>query len=1672
MSSSDNDDFNLFSSNVSFFPEAPSSSDEDEDANEKVGFTKAQQFALQKNDLAVIKLLMKPSLVKAAHDSEGQNSLHLSLGSGTSNSSVIQYLLDCGCDVNKQEAESHHTPLMKLIVQGGQYENEAQSSIAKALINGGANLELTCKVNYNNVLHLICKGIQLGCNQKLIELILEASPNLLQSRNKKGNTPLHILCKQNFTSISNQEKALTNQKELNSIQQKQKEQHFQIQRLQIIKSFQAINKKNGFGMVNLENDNGQEPLHLACIHNGATDVELIKYLINNGSNVNLNDETQGFTPLHYLCCYSGLSLQVLELFKVKNYDFQNITTKKRSNILHLLCRQEKPNCEILRFVIENKLCKIDQLTENQKTEFLLICKQKGLELKHLKLLIEIADCNFNYNDERNRNGLFFICQTLSDLLNNDETKSITGNNNNKITINNEPSFNLQKWIKIFEYLLNKGINVNSVDQQTGLTPLLILCNSSNKKNLLFIKLLLKHGCKIGLTSHYSEYTEIQAVLKQKTININLFTLLIDNGASFKYSKGTAPIFSCFRLILNDEEEDNDEDDDDDKNSEIENPKNDKNENENENENDNRNKNEKKEKENENKNEKEKKNEKENEKENENKNENDNNRNDNKCKREGDQKKKTTKMKNLSVPNEIISRILKLSDNLNQRDGMKNSVLHNLCMRHHLGTNCIDLIKTFINKKVVDINIKGQLDQTALHLISEFENIDPNVVELLCDSGVDVNLIDQDNKTALNILIMNNLQLANVMSSINLILSKGYDLSYCDPVNNENILIQILNKKYSIAKHERQPPWQLIKRLLKDEQLDVQLRCQGGKILHLLCELSLNDQNYECMQICLQRGVDINYYNIMYLTPIMVLLKSKMAIDVKFIQLFLEYKAKLNCLQHVNDELLMNWGGDGHLGRRYYFDMNRCTSALHIFCERSNPESGVLELLLSNYKDINEIDALNGTTALYHHFYSHNNNNNNTIGGTFSTYNYHRTRSYNGHRYYNSQRYAYYNRYHNVNEKDKYLEKVEKMVNYNLIELFLQNGAKTEFPIYLENTNSTSNQYTILSSYLDLFKFDEKMDFDIIKLLIDYGADLNYSDHESEHPFILLANNSNLENKDIIVYFIKKGSNLNYNGNLQGTPFFYICQNYGDDFDLLKLCFDYNADPNVLNCERETAFHMVLFNKNLNKQILKLFFRNNTNMLIDNKVGYPLHILEYNSNLKLEFLNFFLKLNLSLELKNKSNKFTILLMLCYALKYSDGLLQEKYNLISYLIECGANVNSLSIGNNNCLHLLATMGLKNILGSDFVSESGGTNYNSGSSRGGVLDLYAGNDKKKTSALKNINNSTEYNTLCLKIIKILIDKKININQLNIKSQTPLHFFCLNHPNMEIINLLLANGANAQLLDKNNNSILHYLLKSKQVSLKKIKFLFQNYKLDLNVQNLQKESPISIYCRHQNINLETLLFFQKMKADFSILNNNQYSLFQIAIRNPHINIQCAKFLYQFDQNINFVSKIDSENAFSYYCSSKNVDFEIIKFFVDNGSNVNINTQSEYIPSPIYKLMSINFPNFLIVNYVIRNVVDINQTNHLRGNSLLHRVILNSNFNFKIFELLIDKNIDVNIKNRFQDSVLKLLHQKKLLSMKTLGLLIKANINLNLQDAEGRTVLFYSVYDVLNVLLKRKREL
>ena len=154
-------------------------------------------------------------------------------------------------------------------------------------------------------------------------------------------------------------------------------------------------------------------------------------------------------------------------------------------------------------------------------------------------------------------------------------------------------------------------------------------------------------------------------------------------------------------------------------------------------------------------------------------------------------------------------------------------------------------------------------------------------------------------------------------------------------------------------------------------------------------------------------------------------------------------------------------------------------------------------------------------------------------------------------------------------------------------------------IDINNTIDESDDSIGSNALLLASQFHHK---EIIKILLDHNADVNFKNYLNKTALEYVANNDN--NFDIAVEFINRGADVNAVDNENATPLMYAAS--GNAKKILNLLIEHNADINIQTKSGYTALILAAMHNHIN--IVKILIKNKAD--VSARDGYGRRCLYY------------------------------------------------------------------------------------------------------------------------------------------------------------------------------------------------------------------------------------------------------------------------------------------------------------------------------------------------------------------------------------------------------------------------------------------------------------------------------
>ncbi|KAJ3423660.1 ankyrin repeat-containing protein [Anaeramoeba flamelloides] len=342
---------------------------------------------------------------------------------------------------------------------------------------------------------------------KIMDYLLDNNLSI-NAKDEFSQTPLHWMCKSKKANYSMMEYLIQNGADLHAANQQK-----------------------------------QTPFHQSCLYNNSK--KIFRLLMKSGSKIHgLSESLQ--TPFLDFCKRYNPPVKILKLL-IQNGANVNATNGYKYNGLHYLCQKADPPIEIVKMLIQNG-CNVKQQTTRHSTPLDFLCIQPNASLDVIKLLLQNgAVPSFqmfrfpNDNEIKIQNPPLVFIKLFFDtgfkslfLQQNVRTHSLLHIVCRRNT--HQPKLPLVK------YLIEKGLNVNTVDINTNETPLHFVCKTTSP-SIDAIDCLIKMGASVNALD-IGNNTPLHLACMNEHASFQAIKLLIDAGANINASneKGRTPLF--------------------------------------------------------------------------------------------------------------------------------------------------------------------------------------------------------------------------------------------------------------------------------------------------------------------------------------------------------------------------------------------------------------------------------------------------------------------------------------------------------------------------------------------------------------------------------------------------------------------------------------------------------------------------------------------------------------------------------------------------------------------------------------------------------------------------------------------------------------------------------------------------------------------------------------------------------------------------------------------------------------------------------------------------------------------------------------------------------------------------------------------------------------------------
>ena len=563
---------------------------------------------------------------------------------------------------------------------------------------------------------------------------------------------------------------------------------------------------------------------------------------------------------------------------------------------------------------------------------------------------------------------------------------------------------------------------------------------------------------------------------------------------------------------------------------------------------------------------------------------------------------------------------------------------------------------------------------------------------------------------------------------------------------------------------------------------------------------------------------------------------------------------------------------------------------------------------------------------------------------------------------------------------------------------------------------------------------------LCKMLInEYNVDVQLPENDGWTALHFSAKNGSFE---MVKYFINMGIDINLKTK-DGLNCLHIAAHYGH-LNLCKaLINEYNVDVQLPDNDGWTALHFSA--RNGSYEIVKYFIKMGIDINLETTDGINcLHIAADQGHLNL-CKALIKKHNLDLEKPNDDG--------WTALHYSAK--NDSYELVKFFTDMGIDTNLKGTGGMNCLHIAADYGHLNLcktLINEYnvdvqLPDNNGWTTPHFSARYGSYEIF----KYFINMGIDINLKTKDGMNCLHIAAHyghLNLCKALINEYNVDVQLPdndgwtaLHFSAENG-SYEIVKYFINMGIDINLKTKHGMNCLHIAADYGHTNL--CKTLMKKHNLDLEEPN--DNGWTALHYSAKNDSYELVKFFTDMGIDTNLKATDGINCLHIAAEYENLNL-CKTLINEYNVDVQIP---DNDGWTALHFFAKNGNYEIVKYFIHMGIDINLKTKHGM--NCLHIAADYGHTN-LCKTLMKKHNLDLEEPND-NGWTALHYSAINDSY--ELVKFFTDMGIDTNLKATNGMNCLHIAAQYGHLNL-CKALINEYNVDVQLPDNDGWTALHFS---------------
>lgn len=518
---------------------------------------------------------------------------------------------------------------------------------------------------------------------------------------------------------------------------------------------------------------------------------------------------------------------------------------------------------------------------------------------------------------------------------------------------------------------------------------------------------------------------------------------------------------------------------------------------------------------------------------------------------------------------------------------------------------------------------------------------------------------------------------------------------------------------------------------------------------------------------------------------------------------------------------------------------------------------------------------------------------------------------------------------NVHQLDKQgngaLSKAISNGHINAVRLLIGKGAHSKLPGYLTTLPANA---ALRSGSTPL-----------LRLLIIHERDINASNKTDKKTILHLA--SFWGKTDVVKLLVDRGADLTLQDLWGQTPLFFACAN--GHADIVKFLLQHKADPAIAAHNRQTPLFVACGNGH--SDIVELLLKHGANHAIATAETGQTPLIAACCTGHVEIVRLLIKNKVIIRTPDKEGK-TPLYAACA---------NRQFKVARLLIEHGADIKSSDIFGNTSLSAAAFGGsLEIVLMLLQKGPSAPTAYSDCytavlvASEWGYIDIverlieWNGEDIMESDIMDMALIRASRNGH-ISVVSLLLENGADPNNLGPLGQTPLYESCCNG-HLEVLRLLLSYGAD--IFNKSKTGWLPIHIASLNGHAKIIDLLIENGS-DALGSNVDGNTPLELATIKHHADVANVL----LKHGVDIDAKDSFGQTSLLIASCEGDNKLAKLLVD---NYVDVSITDNGGRTPLFCASANGHFEIVKLLLDNGADMMPNNEGQtpaYIASAMGRI-------------------------------------------------------------------------------------------------------------------------